>query len=337
MTTNSLLRPTLLPGLARLWRDPHTLQLGTDPAHAVLLELADPALADLLDALDGTRPTRAVLDTADRLGLPRVLAQQLLDTLVGHGLIVGAHTLLPAGLPADSRPRLTAEATAIALRGRGGDGTPAQILRRRGYARIALTGRGRLARPLAVALAEAGIGHVALDLDDPGARRDEVARAVAQAAPGTETGPVRRSRVTLVVLLGTDRPANLVAASYARHRQAHLLVDIRDHTPVVGPLVPVAGTPCLNCLDLHRRDRDPGWPQLAAQLCALGPASTCDTATLLAAASIGAAEILTFVDGGRPETIGAAVEVHAPARLRRRAWSAHPGCHCQRRRRTAVA
>ncbi|MFY1634029.1 hypothetical protein ACN27F_12235 [Solwaraspora sp. WMMB335] len=337
MTRTPLLRPTLLPGLARLWRDPHTLQLGADPAHAVLLELADPALAKLLDHVDGSRPVRAVLDQADRLGIPRTQAQELLDTLSAHGLVVGAHTLLPADLPAPARHRLTAEAISIALRGSEACGTPAQILRRRRSARIVLAGRGPLAKPLAVALAQAGIGHLGVDLTGSPAIRDAVADAVAQAVVGTTTGPVRRGQATMVVLLGADRPANLIAEAFARHRQAHLLVDIRDRIPVVGPLVPAAGSPCLNCLDLHRCDRDPGWPQLAAQLCALGPATTCDATTLLAAASVAAAEILTFVDGGEPETVGAAVEVHGPTRLRRRAWPAHPGCRCRQRRRRGMS
>jgi len=332
MPTNPLLRPTLLPGLARLWRDRATLQLGSDPAHAVLLDLTDPAQSRLLDLLDGSRSTRAVLDHAARLGVPADQARHLLDMLIARGLIVGAHTLLPANLPEHARHRLTAEATALALRRDELPGTPAQILRRRAAARIVLTGRGRLARPLAVAVAEAGIGHVAIDLTGTREARDAVATAVSRAVPGVETRPVRRGQATLTVLLGADRPANLLAASYARHRQAHLLVDIRDRTPVVGPLVPPTGTPCLNCLDLHRRDRDPGWPQLASQLCAIGPATICDSATLLAAVSVGTAEILAFVDGGSPETIGAAIEVHAPARLRRRAWPAHQGCHCHRRR-----
>ncbi|MDG4767744.1 hypothetical protein O7632_27155 [Solwaraspora sp. WMMD406] len=332
MTRNPLLRPTLLPGVPRLWRDPHTLQLGADPAHAVLLEVADPAITRLLDLLDGSRPRRAVLDQAARLGVPQGQAEQLLDTLQDSGLIVGAHTLLPANLPEPARLRLSTEAAALALRGRETGATPAQILRRRAAARIVLTGRGRLARPLAVTVAEAGVGHVGLAMDDPPVDRAAIAQAVAVAAPGTATGPVRRGQATLVVLLGADRPANLIAASYAQHRQAHIMIDIRGRTPVVGPLVPANGTPCLNCLDLHRRDRDPGWPQLAAQLSTIGPAVTCDAATLLAAASIAAAEILTFVDGGSPETIGSAVEVRAPAQLRRRAWSAHPDCRCRRRR-----
>ena len=69
-----------------------------------------------------------------------------------------------------------------------------------------------------------------------------------------------------MIQVGADRPASLLAAGYAQRRQAHLLLSLRDGVPVVGPLVRATGTPCLNCLDLHRRDRDPGWPELAAQL-----------------------------------------------------------------------
>ena len=45
------------PGLPRVWRGPHTLQLGTDPTRAVLIDLPDPRAAELLDLLDGTRPS----------------------------------------------------------------------------------------------------------------------------------------------------------------------------------------------------------------------------------------------------------------------------------------
>ncbi|MER6592978.1 hypothetical protein ABT214_14230, partial [Micromonospora purpureochromogenes] len=57
-------RPTLLPGLTRLWRDRHTLQLGLDPGRAVLLEVADPRAARLLDLLDGSRSERGILADA---------------------------------------------------------------------------------------------------------------------------------------------------------------------------------------------------------------------------------------------------------------------------------
>ena len=85
-------------------------------------------------------------------------------------------------------------------------------------------------------------------------------------------------------------------------------------------------------LDLHRRDRDPGWPQLAAQLVGSGAAEPCTAPTLVAAAGYAVAEILTFLDGGAPEILGAATEISSPGRLRRRAWPPHPGCSCTRRR-----
>ena len=56
-------------------------------------------------------------------------------------------------------------------------------------------------------------------------------------------------------------------------------------------------------------------------------------ATLLAATAFATAEVLTFLDGGTPETLGATVEISAPGRFRRRTWHPHPGCRCLRVRR----
>ncbi|MGI5214620.1 TOMM precursor leader peptide-binding protein [Plantactinospora sp. CA-290183] len=350
MTRTVLPRPTLLPGLARVWRDRHTLQLGLDPARAVLLEVANPAAARLLDLLDGSRSERVVLDQAVTLNVSRDDARTLIDTLRAAGLVVAAHTLLPHDLPEPARQRLSAEATALALRGPDLPGTPAQLLRRRAGARILVTGHGRLAAPVAVALAQAGVGHVSPDLpgrvtpvDAAGGgllagdvrrpRAEAVADAIARSAPGTVTRPVQRGRADLVVQAGADRPAGLLAAGYAQRRQAHLLLGVRDGTPVIGPLVRATAGPCLNCLDLHRRDRDPGWPQVAAQLAVGDPAEPCTTPTLLAAVGYAVHEVLAFLDGAQPETLGGTVEIDGPGRVRRRSWSPHPGCDCGRRQR----
>ncbi|MFI6762932.1 ThiF family adenylyltransferase [Micromonospora sp. NPDC050417] len=350
MTRSALPRPTLLPGLARLWRDPHTLQLGLDPSRAVLLEMADPGAARLLDLLDGSRSERMILDHAEGLRIAREDARTLIDTLRSAGLVVGAHTLLPADLPEPDRQRLASEATAIALRGPEATATPAQLLRRRRAARVVVTGQGRLGGPVAVALAQAGVGHVQPDLagrvdmtdvvgggavnaDLHRPRAEAVADAITRAAPGTETRAVRRSGASLVVQVGTDRPAGLLAAGYAQRRQAHLLLSLHDGVPVVGPLVPASGSPCLNCRDLHRRDRDPGWPALAAQLAAEPALQPCTTPTLIAAVGYATGEVLGFLDGGSPETVGAAVEIRTPGRFRRRTWPPHPSCGCTSRRR----
>jgi bacteriocin biosynthesis cyclodehydratase domain-containing protein len=322
LTPGPLPRPTLLPGLRRIWRGPHSLQLGADPARAVVLELPEARAARVLDLLDGTRSERAVLANARRLGVPEAATRSLLDALRKAGLVVGAQSLLPHNLPEPVRRRLADEAAALALRGTDAPATPAQILRRRAAAKVLVAGEGRLATPVALVLAESGVGHVAPEAH-------QTSEAIHRAAPGTATGPLRRGETTFVVHLGMLGPANLVAAGYARHRLPHLTVTVRDGTVLVGPLVPPRGRPCLNCLDLHRIDRDPAWPQLASQLAA-PDREPCAAATLLAAAGLAAAEVLSWLDGGQPATLGAIVELAAPGQLRRRSWPPHPRCDCAR-------
>jgi hypothetical protein len=459
MTRTPLQRPTLLPGLARIWRDPHTLQLGLDPARAVLIELPDPGAARILDLLDGTRPERVVLAHATADGLSADDAVSLIDALHATGFVLAAPSLLPSALPDAARRRLSSEAAALALRQAPGirglhppgrsrgptevsaaDGpseprsrhreagappaeappaqtsgaqtppaqtpptrmsgaqtppalksptqqqsgaqtsaarmspaqmsgaqmsgaqmsgahmtpahmTPAQILRRRMGARVTISGRGRLAAPVAVALAEAGVGH--LDPDVPGAvttaelpggplraadvgrsRSEAIAQAVLAVAPETDTHSVRRGGASLVVQLGFEQPVALLAASHVGRRQAHLAVMIRDGSVMIGPLVRSTGRPCLNCVELHRRDRDAGWP--TPGVTPGNAVEPCAVTTLLAAAAFAAGEVLEFLDGGTPQTLGAAVEISGPGRFRRRTWPPHPGCTCAGRPRRSA-
>jgi hypothetical protein len=176
MSRPPLLRPTLLPGVPRVWRGPRTVQIGLDPARAVLIDLPDPGTARILDLLDGTHAERVVLVRAAELGVPPAETVALLDALHAAGLMLAGPSLLPRGLPDSTRRRLTPEATALALdrddapvssSPRAPRPSPAQALRRRGSARVVVAGRGRLAAPIAVALAEAGVGHVDPDLRGP--------------------------------------------------------------------------------------------------------------------------------------------------------------------------
>jgi bacteriocin biosynthesis cyclodehydratase domain-containing protein len=343
-----VIRPSLLPGVRRLWRDGHTVQLGTDPGRALVLEFADPALARVLDLLDGSRTEEAVLREAAALGLPEAATAALLDTLRDSGFAIDAGALLPPGLPEPVRRRLATEAAALALRRAG---PPARAIRRRAAAHVLITGYGRLAVLLAATLAHAGVGHVdaavsgrtdprdaavgGLLPEDAGRpRRTAAADAVIRAAPAASVRPLREDNATFVVQAGAGRPAGLAALAFARRRVPHLGVEIRDGTAVVGPLVPPAGSPCLNCVDLHRRDRDPAWPALAAQL-STGPESAApvDMTTLLTVAGYAAHEVLTYIDGDTPQTLGASVEISGPGREIRHMWAAHPACGCGRSRR----
>lgn len=348
-------RLTLLPGLQRLWRDAHRVQLGTDPEHAVVLEFTDPVAARVLDLVDGSRTERAIIVEAGRIGVPERAAAEVLAVLRGSGLAVAVHTLTPAGLPEPLRRRLSSEAAALALRNRPGRASPAELLRRRASARVLVTGHGRLVAPIAAALAQAGVGHVdpaltgrvradetglggLLPIDIGRPRAIAAAEAVARFAPGTDLSPLRGGQASFVVQAGGHRPAELAALAYARRRVPHLTIEVRDGVAVVGPLVPPAGSPCLNCLDLHRRDRDPEWPAVVAQLAtARDAAQPCTVATALAATARATDEVLRYLDGGAPRSIGTTIEISGPGRERLRKWPAHPRCGCAGRGRSAAA
>ncbi|MDP9797657.1 bacteriocin biosynthesis cyclodehydratase domain-containing protein [Catenuloplanes nepalensis] len=349
MTASPPYRPMLIPGLSRVWRDEDTLQLGTGTRRGIVLSPAAGTAGELLDLVDGTRSESTILRHARRLGLAEEEARALLTALHEAGLLLGAHHFLPALLTGEARTRLSGEAASIALGDAGSVDNPARVLRRRYTSGVAITGPGPAAGPIAVALAQAGIGRIHADLTGPvlptdragGAvieddgRARAVRAAIARVAPDVRTGPLPRGHTALVIQLGMDRPAPVLAAGFAQRRQAHLLVGARDGTMVVGPLVPAAGVPCLRCLDLHRRDRDPAWPALAAQLMPRPgdepPAG--GAATVLAAAAYAVEQVLAHLDGGAPETIGAATEIDGPSRMRRRRWAQHPSCDCGRRHR----
>ncbi len=211
-----------------------------------------------------------------------------------------------------------------------------------------VSGASQLAVPIATALAASGVGHVDPDVtgtahvadaalagllpaDARRPRHQAAAEAVRRAAPGVRLAPLRRDGATFAVLVGFAAPAELTALAYGRRRLAHLSVAVRDATVVVGPLVRPGVTPCLNCLDLHRQDRDPAWRVIAAQLSdGSDHAEPVAATTTLTATAYAADEVLTHIDGGTPTTVGTTVEIAGPASARRRRWTQHPRCGCRR-------
>jgi bacteriocin biosynthesis cyclodehydratase domain-containing protein len=118
----------------------------------------------------------------------------------------------------------------------------------------------------------------------------------------------------------------------------HLPVRVRDGTGLVGPLVIPGVTSCLECADLHRSERDPAWPAVAAQLRdAVGSA---DRATVLGTAALALNQVdrvIRAVRGGLapgdaadpPPTLDTTLEfdITTGSTVARR-WSRHPECAC---------
>lgn len=120
-----------------------------------------------------------------------------------------------------------------------------------------------------------------------------------------------------------------VGLTVARSGRCTVPVVAQHRRVLVGPVVGVMSAPCLHCLDLHRRDRDPAWPALAT---ALGhPAEQVqplDVAEPLARAAEGLVLLLvSSVLAGGTVSAGLGYELGpaAPHVVVRR-WTTHPGC-----------
>jgi bacteriocin biosynthesis cyclodehydratase domain-containing protein len=118
-------------------------------------------------------------------------------------------------------------------------------------------------------------------------------------------------------------------------RVPHLPVRVRDGAGLVGPLVIPGVTSCLGCADLHRTDRDPAWPAVAAQL--RNTVGSADRATVLATAALALNQVDRVIRavraGGKapepPATLDTTLEFDIDTgSIVARRWTRHPRCSC---------
>lgn len=328
-------RPVVNPALRRLWRATESLQLGLDPDHAQVLEGIGPRQSRFLALLDGTRDADGVLREARTHGMSEAEVRRLLELLSDAGVLIDASldSMPLARLPLSDRDRLAPDLAAWSLL--SSEPSPGARLARRKASSV-LVDDGRVGELVAALLSDAGVGRV-LRSQDPRQRASSARPHPADLVVLTPAGPAVR----------TVRTGRLLASG-----TPHLVVSCYESVAAVGPLVVPGAGPCLGCLDLHRGDRDPGWPLVAAQLATRPPAGSpapgsvaCDLALATAASALGALAALAVLDGpvARPARAGVAagtsVDDHPllgaqwllrlPFCLpRRRTWGVHPACGC---------
>lgn len=341
------MRPQLKTALPRLWRDTDTVQLGLDPDRAVVLGGVDPRGLRLLALLDGTRDLPGLVADAEAEGIDGRQVTAALGMLTAAGVLDDAAVPGPP-LPGPERDRLAPELAALSLRRPAPGSAPLDLARRR-HARVRVHGAGRVGAALTAVLAASGVGHLEVVDDgqtrlsdtgpaglgpkDTGRRRDDAAVGlVRRTAPSADVrAGAGSSPVTLAVLVGSRAHDRDARASLAGSATPHLVATVQEVRGLVGPLVVPGSTPCLDCLDLHRRDRDPGWPLLAAQQASPGPVGTpaCDAALALAVAACAALQALAHLDGQSCAAAAGTLELTPPDhRWRRRSWTLHPACGC---------
>jgi bacteriocin biosynthesis cyclodehydratase domain-containing protein len=325
-----LMRPALKPGLATVWRNRDTVQIGIDPRRAVALTGMRGA-AGLLGLLDGSRDRHQVLAAAGDAGMDAAAADRVLTLLAAAGALDDCPAAGGA-LPAGTRARLAPELATASLAHRDADGG-ARTLARRQAARVRVHGASRAGLWIAGLLTAAGVGLVAST--GPTVPR----RSPAGGGPPPPPGPppatdARRRHADLVVLADTHRRE--LPAALASQGVPHLAASASEAIGVVGPLVLPGRSACLRCLDLTRAERDPAWPVILAQL-ASQPGTdppACDTVLATMVAAQAAAQALAFIDQGAHASAvtGGTLELVLPGwQWRRRTWQPHPRCGCQRR------
>lgn len=223
-------------------------------------------------------------------------------------------------------------------------------------------GAGRVGAQIVALLSASGVGH--LRVFDPGPTRpedltpggltwadltlprDEAAAALAErlsAVPGCPPAPSARAlaggpelgdrseRPDLAILAPVAPLDGILVNELTTLEIPHLLVSAFEGHGTIGPLVRPGVTACLHCLDLTRRDRDPGWPIVTARLGGY-PAGeiACGTALAGAVAAEAAGHALAFLDGRTSIVTNGTVDVLPDWQRKRRSWAIHPQCRCIR-------
>jgi bacteriocin biosynthesis cyclodehydratase domain-containing protein len=311
------------------------VQIGLNPAHAVVVAGDAKLLTALLGELDGRHTLAEWEARITARGAPEL--RELLDELATLGLVEDGATRSP--LPP---PQLVTDTMTWHLR----TSIPRpEIYRARASSAVEIHGDGRLAIAVASMLASAGVGWVNLrargtvSQDDVGTgyaetdigvpRNVAARRVLRRVSSEVRTGPRSSTRdPDLVILADAAVPAAEVVATLTSRRIPHLLVRMREGAGWVGPFVQPGQTSCLRCLDLHRTDRDAHWPLVAAQLTALPMQA--DLIGASATGAFAAGQALHALAGASELLLrDAAVVIDLFAtRTQHREWSPHPRCGC---------
>ncbi len=291
------MRPLLRPGTHVLRRADGSLQLGLDPARAVVLDSG----ADLRSALlDGSASAQDAVVTE----------------LDAHGLLVDEKVLMP--LVAQTGGRLPRAAGAALARHGGHEAGDRAAARDR--FRVVLRGFGH------------PDGEELL-----GALEGLLARSGVRRQRSRPTGPpARRGHRAVGVLVGVGEPDRELADGWMRDQTPYLVVRLTEGRAVVGPFVVPGRTACLRCLDAHHTDADPEWPLLVRQYAeaasrdrADGVPEPVDPALAALGVAWAARDVATYVDQGRPSTWSGTLTVDPDlATVETRFWLRHPECGC---------
>lgn len=297
------------PGIHRVWRSPHTLQFGVQRP-VVVLDAVGVAEERMLVALAGGVSRNTLRVIARQAGATEDAVESLLTRLAP--VLVSSTTLTRAS---------PAPGGVVVLDGVGRTAAMiAGFLREGGLRVIGMVPDDESPATAPDVPSKRGGPPVSGRRPD-GARADTSGRSEAEGEYGTDSGagsdlsgvPSSADAGSAAVMppaagkahrAEAEPHAAVLVAAFAIEPRRHLRWLRRDipHLPVVfgdaevvvGPLILPGQGACVRCGDLERRDADPAWPAMAAQLyTAEPPGETPSVAS--AVAPIAAGTVLAFL------------------------------------------
>ncbi len=153
-------RPQIRAGIPVFWRSGRAIQVGVNPARAVIIEGNDERIGEVVAQLDGSRTLDDVVAHAHAVGLDEVDVLRVFAALETSGALThgGGDDELLARLTDDERLRLAPDLLASSLA--AGAPAPLELLRRREVARVEVRGAGRLGTAITMHLLASGVGSV---------------------------------------------------------------------------------------------------------------------------------------------------------------------------------
>jgi hypothetical protein len=171
---------------------------------------------------------------------------------------------------------------------------------------------------------EAAEFRVAVDGAGPSSRR----LALMLRGAGFRLAAFPEDAVDAAVLVGSWAVSPARHGRWLRRDLPHLGVAFGETGARIGPFVEPGIGPCLACLDLERRDADPAWPAVAAQLMSVHPPA--ERGRFAASVLLRTVDALLarLVDGSR-ELACASLELARDGSERLRRHRAHARCGCR--------
>ena len=256
------MRPVIHPALARVWRDPTTIQIGLDPARALVLSGLTALETTVLRGLNGRSDRFMLRSLAKDHGGEAAVADKLLDVLQSAGVLVD-HDRLPA--PDRLRGRAESPPGGDERQGESADSSApdraslgllngaldggAAAMQARGTAWIEVRGAGRVGAQVARLLHAAGVGRTtvvdpepvsASDLTPGGLGTGHVGRprdeAVRRLIGGANAGSPEISRHAAATAGGAD--ADVAAPDLVVLAPPAGAADVRGGEALVSARVP---------------------------------------------------------------------------------------------------